>query len=206
MPLKMEDILSDDGNCYTCYDTLIYFKGKDPITGNLIDRASVVLSTSQYQQGTKMECHVCAPVIGLATFTKIANNNWKLDQFHPLIKAQGGFGERGKLSVERFSEELFCLKVKDHYMGQGYYSEYTTYYSLSGRHKIILEFESYATNDGTVDNPVYHRTTKLRKHAGMPLLLDLVTVNQESGTTTLKKYQFSNTSEVFELSGSKEKK
>lgn len=206
MPHTMEDIVSDDGHCYTHYDTLIYFKGKDHIRGNFTNRASVVFSTSQYRQGTKMDCHVCAPVLGLATFTKTDNSNWRLDQFHPLLNAHGGFGERGKLSVERFSKDLFCLKVLDHYMNHGYYSEYTTYYSLSGRHNIILEFESYATNDGTDDNAIYHRTTKLQKQTGTPLFLELVTVNEEGGAKMIKKYQYTNIAEAFELSDSKKNK
>lgn len=205
MALKMEEFVSDDGNCYTQSDTLIYFKGKDPASGLPASRASVVFTTSPYHQGTKMDCHVCAPVIGLATFTKNNQGSWRLDQFHPLMKAHGEFGIFGKLKMERFSDDLFCLKVIDHYSGQGNYGEYTTLYSLSGQHNIVLEFESYATNDGTAENDIYHRTTRIRKQGGVPLSLDLITVSEENKATTHKKYRYSKTTEAFELIGPKGK-
>ena len=190
--------VSSDRNCYTRLDTLIRFKDKNLVHKNLEERVAVVFTTSRYQENELDNCHACAPAIGIATFTKTANKMWRLDHFKKYITSQGVWGKRGKLGVERFGDDLFCLKLDAEFYGQGNTEGIISYFSLSGMLNEVLAYQSHSSNEGAVENG-YREQTTLAKLPGKVSTIELTTRRDVPPGVTKKIYRYSETTKVFEL-------
>ena len=190
--------ISSDGFCYTRLDTLILFKDKNRVHKTLIERAAVVFITSRYQDNELDNCHACSPAIGVATFTKTANKMWKLDQLKKYVTSHGVWGKRGKLGVERFGDQLFCLKLIAKYYGQGNTEGFVSYFSLSGNINEVLVFQSHSSNEGAVENG-YREQTTLAKLPGKVSTIELTTRRDAPPGVTKKIYRYSEATKVFEL-------
>lgn len=190
--------VSSDGFCYTQFDTLILFKDKNRVHKTPVERAAVVFITSGYQDNELDNCHACSPAIGVATFTRIASRMWKLDEFKKYVTSQGAWGKRGKLGVERFSDQLFCLKLVAKYYGQGNKEGIVSYFSLSGNINEVLSYQSYSSNDGAVENGFVEETT-LEKLPGEGCTVELTTRRNVPESVKKKIYRYSETNKVFEL-------
>ena len=190
--------ISSDGFCYTRLDTLILFKDKNRVHKTSIERAAVVFITSRYQDNELDNCHACSPAIGVATFTKTANKMWKLDQLKKYVTSHGVWGKRGKLGVERFCDQLFCLKLIAKYYGQGNTEGFVSYFSLSGNINEVLAYQSHSSNDGAVENGFMEETT-LEKLPGEGCQVELTTRRDVPESVKKKIYRYSETNKVFEL-------
>ena len=190
--------VSSDGNCYTRLDTFIRFKDKNLVRKILVERVAIVFTTSRYQENERDNCHACAPAIGIATFTKTANKAWKLNYFKKYITSQGVWGKRGKLGVERFGDDLFCLKLDAEFYGQGNTEGVISYFSLSGMLNEVLVFQSHSSNEGAVENG-YREQTTLAKLPGKTITIELTTRRDAPPSVTKKIYRYSEATNVFEL-------
>ena len=190
--------VSSDGFCYTQLDTLIIFKDKNLVRKTSIERAAVVFITSGYQDNELDNCHACSPAIGVATFTRTANRMWKLDQFKKYLTSHGVWGKRGKLGVERFCDQLFCLKLVAKYYGQGNTEGIVSYFSLSGNINEVLAYQSLSSNDGAVENGFLEETT-LEKLPGDGCTVELTTRRDVPESVKKKIYRYSETNKIFEL-------
>ena len=190
--------VSSDGYCYTRLDTFIYFKDKNLIHRSKIERAAIVFITSRYHENELDNCHVCSPAIGVATFSKTANRMWKLDQFKKYVTSHGTWGKHGKLGVERFSDDLFCMKLDAEYYGQGNTEGIISYFSLSGKINEVLTYISHSSNDGAVENGYLEETTLQTLH-GEVSTVELTTHRDVPESIKKKIYRYSATKGIFEL-------
>ncbi len=95
---RMNFQVSKDGYCHTIVDTLINYNSTHKL---------IVFSTTSEEYG----CHVCAPTISVATFSKDEKGVWSLNFFQKMFRQFGSFGETGSYGVEKLGSDFYCLKL-----------------------------------------------------------------------------------------------
>ena len=153
--------VSDDGFCHTVLDTALYY------TSGNEKQAVLIFATYQYQTGVRTSCHVCSPLLSIATFRQEDNKGWSIEQFKKEFIGMGAWGDRlGRLGIEKLGDDFYCLKVQSAVDGnQGYERGITSYYSLNSYDRLneVFSFVYYDSNEGAMeDGKGYTEETSLK--------------------------------------------
>jgi len=187
--------VSDDKLCHTVIDTVMYYSS---------DKAVMVFATYAYEQGERMACHACAPVIGLATFIK-NGSNWELEQFRKcFLRNFGSYGEVGQFAIQKLGDNLYCLKLDTGIEGNhGYFAGACTYYSLTEYHefKQVFSYVYFDSNQGSAEEgKQYVEETSILIIPGKPYYsIELTTKRKNKSITGKKKYVFSEDKREFRI-------
>lgn len=184
--------VSDDGFCHTVLDTTLYY------TSGNEKQAVLIFATYQYQTGVRTSCHVCSPLLSIATFRQADNKNWSIEQFKKDFIGMGAWGDRlGRLRIEKLGDDFYCLKVQSAVDGnQGYERGITSYYSLNSYDRLdeVFSFVYYDSNEGALEEGkgfTKETTMKLIPTADSYFCIELRTKLSGGKNTVIKKYKFS---------------
>lgn len=135
---KLEFGVSSDGYLYTKIDTILKY-GVDKNIGTIVTNTYVKDENGKYQS-----CHACSPSLSLITFKlDEERENLELSYFKKFVSKFGSFGESASVSVLQISEEDYCIKVSNEWVGQG--SSYS-YEHLYYEGENILNIDSFGEN------------------------------------------------------------
>ena len=134
----------------TQLDTILYFqKAKSKV-------AVAVFTTYNYEDSTFLYGGEIRPMKGLALFTK-AENHWEITQFKKMFNSSE-YDFDPTYTIEKFGEDLFCLKqenVQEFYGGHDIAS--TLYFSLTDFAEIFSFLRYYSENTTEVfENEDFH--------------------------------------------------
>lgn len=154
-------VLSVDNQFHTALDNIFYY------TDNGIESAVAILFTYKYEIGEnnkvmRAECHMCAPGLGLATFSKQADGNWKLFNSTPLHASIGSFGNKPDYKFRNLGKDLDVLVITSGYGNQGQYEEGVSYLSVNNVRYMtnVLNFTSAESYDGGFSEKGAYSNTK----------------------------------------------
>lgn len=134
---------SDDGYLHTQLDTILYF------TTYGISQAVAVFSTVHYEKGVLSDCHACGVQISVAVFDEALGGKWNMQRFSKHFTTLGSGGENGEIALTQFGANQWCLNLSMSWIGQGVFSEYTTFYNLDDMEK-VFNFVVHEDNSGTL--------------------------------------------------------
>ena len=142
------DLISRDSLCHTTIDTTI-------IEGNCY---YVFFRTDQYEKNIKADCHVCSPIMGIASFDK-NGDHFTLRNFQKNVFRTGGFGEYGQVEIDNLCQSAF--KVTSGWTGTGSEIDYEIYYNINDFSKLFY-LTTFSSNGGMFEKgqPNYHETVK----------------------------------------------
>lgn len=155
--VSLDDIkqhaFSEDNFFHTSLDNIFYFSDNDK------ESVLAVLFTYKYvlsedkKKFIRADCHMCNPVMGIATFTKETDGKWKLFNNTILAIAAGSFGEKPKYSFQNLGKNMDVLVINDGYGNQGKYDEYVNYVAVNNVDylKSIFNYSSIDSYDGGWD-------------------------------------------------------
>jgi hypothetical protein len=142
-------VLSVDGQFHTALDNIFYY------TDNGVESAVAILFTYKYEVGDnnkvlRAACHMCAPYLGLATFSKQADGNWKLLNSTPLHVSTGSFGNKPGYKFRNLGKDLDALVITSGYGNQGQYEEGVSYLAVNNVIYLtyVLNYTSAESYDG----------------------------------------------------------
>lgn len=189
---KLNMPVSDDGFCHTRMDTTMFY------TSGEVKQAVIIFATYEYRNGVKVSCHVCAPMLSIATFSKEENGSWKILQFKKDFIGMGAWGEKlGRLGIERLGVDFYCLKVKSAVYGnQGYERGTCNYYSLNWYEQFreVFSYVYYDSNEGAVEEGkgfTEETTIKIHQTDNEFFGIELISKRKDRKTPVLKKYRYS---------------
>jgi hypothetical protein len=146
-PLNFSDALtanySDDGYLHTQLDTLLYF------TTYGISQAVAVFSTLHYEKGVLSDCNACGAQISIAIFDEAQGGKWSLGRFSKHFTSLGSGGESGEIGLMQFGSNQWCLTLSMSWIGQGVFSEYTSFYNLDNMEK-VFNYAGHEDNSGAL--------------------------------------------------------
>lgn len=142
------NIISNDSLCHTIIDTTLIFDNVH----------FVIFRTDQYEENIKADCHVCAPIVGIASFEKIGDE-FRIKHFKKNVFTTGSFGEYGQLEINSLCVPVF--KVKSGWTGTGAEIEHEIYFDLGDFSK-LFHITTFSSNGGIYEKsqPNYYETVK----------------------------------------------
>ena len=140
---KINNLVSDDGFCHTILDTVMYYSVYED------HYALIVFSTFKYDNGLRESCHVCAPIIGLATFKRTLDTNWELNKFQKNFMFDGSYGKRNKLDLIKLGDYRYCLTCSGGYGNNGSFESWVQYYSLEedDDFNVVFSYSKYISDE-----------------------------------------------------------
>jgi len=124
--------LSYDGYCHTTLDTTIYYHQDG------IDKAVIVFANKEFDNGEQIYLPFESVIVSIAIFEKATNGKWMLNRFEKSIGQNGTSAFRysatnaflyGEFNITNFGNHFFfCADFNE--WGQGYSSDYSTYWHL----------------------------------------------------------------------------
>lgn len=184
---KLEFGVSSDGYLYTKIDTILKY-GVDENIGTIATNTYIKDENGKYES-----CHACSPSLSLITFKlDDERENLELSYFKKFVAKFGSFGESASVSVLQISEEDYCIKVSNEWVGQG--SNYS-YEHLYYEGENILNIDSFGEN---VEEPnKFHYITTI----GVDKINKIITLTkketriskktkQKIMTNNIEKYKF----------------
>jgi hypothetical protein len=146
-PLNFSDGISanysDDGYLHTHLDSILYF------TTYGISQAVAVFSTVHYEKGVLSDCHACGVQVSVAVFDEAIGGKWNLQRFSKHFTSLGSGGENGEIALTQFGTNQWCLTLSMSWIGQGVFSEYTSYYNLDDLEK-VFNYVGHEDNSGAL--------------------------------------------------------
>ena len=136
---------------YTSIDTTFTFKENDK------KNTFIITSTN----GKNQSCHACSPSLSLIKIEyDYDKNKIIVKDFKKFVTKYGTWGEPGKVSLIKISNNEYCIKVISGYSGMGMTAA-TTYLFYNGEK--ILSYTSYEDNSGATDDKtrLYKNTTSI---------------------------------------------
>ena len=184
--------VSDDGFCHTVLDTTLYYSSASE------KHAVLIFATYEYHNGIRTSCHVCSPLLSIATFRQEDNKSWIIEQFKKDFIGLGAWGKKlGQLSIEKLGTDFYCLKVKSAIYGnQGYESGVTSFYSLNSYEQLneVFSFVYFDSNEGAMEEgkgSTKETSIKLIPNAGSYFDIVLITNRSSAKNMITKKYKYS---------------
>lgn len=184
--------VSTDGYLYTKLDKYLKYNNNHFTT--------IVAFTYVKDKNEKYEsCHVCSPSLSLITFKlDEEKENVELFYFKKFVSRIGSFGESTNIDILQISEDEYCIKETNEWVGQG--SSYT-YEHLYYNGENILDIDAYGDNS---ENLNFHYETIIsvdktnktitltKKEAGRSKK-----TNQKTTINTIEKYRFDDNNKKF---------
>lgn len=149
--------VSDDGFCHTFIDTILSY------SNNYSNYHVLILTTFEYSDGYKVDCHACYPNIGIATFLELSDGSWRILSFKKNFIDFGSYGERGDIELIKLGKEKVCLKLRSKIDGgQGEFYGSESFFFLPFPDKEVFSYVYYADNTGSSsssEEPISFETT-----------------------------------------------
>lgn len=184
--------VSEDGFCHTVLDTTLYYTSENE------KHALLVFGTYQYQNGVRTSCHVCSPLLSIATFRQENNKSWRIEGFKKDFVGLGAWGKRlAHLEIENLGADFYSLKVQSAVYGnQGYERGVISLYSLNSYDQFneIFSFVYYDSNEGAIEDGKGYTdktTMKITPTADGYFGIELSTKRSGGKNTVIKKYKYS---------------
>lgn len=141
---KMKSGVSYDGFLYTSVDSVFNY--------NTSSNKYILIITSTKERDSwdsYQSCHVCAPSMSfIQLIFNEQSGKYELEVFEKFVTKYGDYGEPPiDISLLLIRKDVYCLKVVDEWIGQGYTIETTSLF-LEG--KEILSFRSHEDNLGNI--------------------------------------------------------
>lgn len=153
--------LSVDGQFHTALDNIFYY------TDNGVESALAVLFTYKYEVSEnnkvmRSECHMCAPALGIATFSKQPDGNWKLFNSTPLQTPTGSFGNKPDYKFKNLGPDMDVLTITFGYGNQGQYEESVSYMAVNNVRYMttVFHYTSAESYDGGFSEKGAYSITK----------------------------------------------
>ena len=172
---KLEFGVSSDGYLYTKIDTILKY-GVDKNIGTIVTNTYVKDENGKYES-----CHACSPSLSLITFKlDDERENLELSYFKKFVSKFGSFGESASVSVLQISEDDYCIKTSNEWVGQG--SSYS-YEHLYYEGENILNIDSYG--ERTEEPNKFHFITTI----GVDKINKIITLTKKESSISKKTKQ-----------------
>ena len=144
------------------------------------------------ENGEYESCHICSPSLSLITFKlDEGKENVELLYFKKFVSRIGSFGESTDVDILQISQDEYCVKESNEWVGQGssYTYEHLYYYGEE-----ILDIDTYGDNQDNLFNhyetivsvdKINKIITLTKKEAGRNKK-----TNQKTTINTIEKYKF----------------
>lgn len=182
---RLEFGVSHDGYLYTKLDKYLKYDNNNFTT-------IVAYTYVKDENGEYESCHICSPSLSLITFKlDEGKENVELLYFKKFVSRIGSFGESTDVDILQISQDEYCVKESNEWVGQGssYTYEHLYYYGEE-----ILDIVTYGDNQDNLFNhyetivsvdKINKIITLTKKEAGRNKK-----TNQKTTINTIEKYKF----------------
>ncbi len=188
-------VISSDGYCHTKLDTA--FDIATPEANYML----LAFSTTKYDKGQMVDCHICGTLVSVALFKKAPDNSFTVEGFKKGFDGFGGFGVSGPYSLAKIGNDAYALGLDRNYMGQGVYQSTMDYFLVTGGGflKNIFSYEQEYNDAGALGNTTWETKMKVVPAAKSPLYNIVLTTTGKTKTVTKETYKYSEETGMYKL-------
>ena len=183
--------VSSDGYLYTRLDKYLKYNNNNYTT-------IVAFTYVKDENGKYESCHACSPSLSLITFKLDEEENVELLYFKKFVSRIGSFGESTDIDILQISEDEYCIKESNEWVGQG--SSYV-YEHLYYEGEKVLDIDKYRDNEDNLN--LHFETTVSVDKINKIISLTKKEVgknkktNQKITINTIDKYRFDDDNKKF---------